>query len=185
MIRNEKLLLFENHRDFLIDKLETKEIDKAEFVVENYNFFIQSDLKPYKKISTIEEGLYNYQYYNTLAKYDKMKAKELKYTDPFVSVDFKKQGDKYYFEKERVTEKLIDLYGNNKIDAYYIQVTSKSLKGKLFEIVFVDLDRVILHSMDRKILRMLKNRKSFHKQIKKSIIDEYINSLYWCIGVSN
>ena len=49
---------------------------------------------------------------------------------------------------------------------------------KSFEIVFEDLDKVILHSKDVKIHNMLVKMKKFDKKMQKSIIDDYINSLY-------
>ncbi|MCK5763275.1 MAG: hypothetical protein KAH05_04070 [Clostridiales bacterium] len=173
-----KLQEFEKHRDNLINQLENGIIDKTEFINGNYQFFNKSEMEPFAEITTVDEALYNYQYYNTLAKYGKMLAMELKYKDPFVAVEHRKKADKYYYLKERVTEKLIALYGDKPLKAYYIKVTSKSLKGKLFEIVFEDLDKVILHSKDVRIHNILVKMKKFDKKMQKSIIDDYINSLY-------
>lgn len=178
MIKNEKMKAFEKHREHLIDQLLAKECDKTEFVFRNYNFFNQEGQEPYEVVNTIEEGLYNYQYYNTMAKYARIMAKELKYKDPFVAVDFKKSAVKLYYKKEHVTTRLIELYDKGDMEAYFIKVSSKSLNGKLFEIVFKDLDRVILHSMNLNILKLLNKRKCFENKTKKSIIDDYINSLY-------
>lgn len=173
-----KLKDFEKHRDMLINQLLSKEIDKTEFIKGNYNFFNEPGRDPYVNITNVDEGIYNYQYYNTFAKYDNMMAKELKYKDPFVAVEHRKRAEKYYFLKERVTERLIHLYGERSLKAYYISVASRSLKGKLFEIVFEELDKVILHSMDKNIHKSLIKMKKFDRKIQKSIIDDYINSLY-------
>lgn len=178
MSENIKLKEFEKNRDNLISKLESAEIDKTEFIIANYEFFTTDNMEPYEKINEFSEGLYNYQYYNTMAKYLKMKSQELKYKDPFVAVDCRKKADKYYHKKELVTRKLLDLYQDRKLDAYYIDIDSKSLRGNLFEIVFLEYDRVILHSKDRIVLKKINSMQKFDKKYKKSMIDEYINSLY-------
>jgi len=178
MSENIKFKEFEKNRDNLIDKLESGEIDKTEFIVANHEFFIANNMEPYEEIVDFSEGLYNYQYYNTMAKYLKMKSKELKYKDPFVAFEHKKEAYKYYHKKERVTRKLVDLYGDGKLEAYYIDIDSKSLQGNLFEIVFLEYDRVVLHSKDKVVYNKINSMKKFNKKYKKSVIDEYINSLY-------
>jgi hypothetical protein len=178
MNAHEKLNAFETHRTFLIGRLEKGEIDKTSFIQMNHEYFEQIDHEPCEDVVSIEQCLYNYQYYNTQAKYAKMQSMLLKYKDPFVAVDFRKQAEKIYRIKERVTEKMVEVCKDQKIEAYYITISSKSLKGKIFEIVFKDLDQVILHSMDQRVKKKLIQMNCFDNRMKKSIIDEYINSLY-------
>ncbi|OPL09047.1 MAG: hypothetical protein AVO33_00890 [delta proteobacterium ML8_F1] len=173
-----KLKEFFNHRERLIASLEKGEIDKASFIRENYNFFLSEEHGPYDNPQTFEEGLYNYQYYNTVAKYLRIQARELKYTDPFVAAANKKEAQKLYRMKEEVTLVLLRLYSDGPVEAYYIPMASKTLGGKLFEIHFKDLDKVILHSMDPRVLKLLRKRGVFDTSVRKSLIEAYINSLY-------
>jgi len=173
-----KLKEFFDHRDRLITALEGGEIDKAAFVRGNYEFFLSGDHGPYEKALTLEEGLYNYQYYNTVAKYLRIQARELKYKDPFVAVDHRKEADRLYKMKEQVTLEILKVYVRGPVEAYYIPMQSKSLGGRLFEIHFKDLDKVILHSMDPRVLKVLKKKGVFDENVRKSLIESYINSLY-------
>ncbi len=178
MNAHDKLKAFEAHRTLLIGRLEKGEIDKTSFIQFNHEYFDQTDHEPCEDAPSVEQCLYNYQYYNTQAKYAKMQSMLLKYKDPFVAVDFRKQAEKIYRIKERVTEEMIEICKGQDIEAYYIKISSKSLKGKIFEIVFKELDQVILHSMDERVKKRLIKMNCFDNRVKKSIIDEYINSLY-------
>ncbi|MBS7528604.1 hypothetical protein KHM83_18200, partial [Fusibacter paucivorans] len=58
----------------------------------------------------------------------------------------------------------------------YIDLNSRALCGQVFEIVLHDLDSVILHSRDRKILFKLKAAGCFEDSAKPSLIHDYVNT---------
>lgn len=178
MRAKEKLAAFEAHRRELIRQLEAGEIDKATFIEANHAFFEAAEHGPSQEMATVEECLYNYQYYNTLAKHEKQLSMALKYKDPFVAVEHRKRAEKIYRTKEKVTLQMLKVCRGQRIEAYFIKVSSKSLTGKLFEIVFHDLEQVILHSMDFAVRRQLMAMRCFDPKMRKSVIDDYINSLY-------
>lgn len=64
------------------------------------------------------------------------------------------------------------------IEAYFVKVKSKNLKRKLFEIVLLDYDNVILHSKSEAILNMLIKEKVFINEVRNSLVDSYINQKY-------
>ena len=78
---------FFSHRNSLIIQYKNGDISKREFLEGNFDFVEQMNVKPFSRIDSYEKGMYNYQYYNVLAKYYTMLAK-----------DMKRQGqhDKYY-----------------------------------------------------------------------------------------
>jgi len=53
------------------------------------------------------------------------------------------------------------------IEAYFVKVKSKNLRKKLFEIVLLDYDNIILHSKSEAILKHAYERKCLHKRSKK------------------
>ena len=70
---------FEN-RSSLIIQYQNGDLTKREFLEYNYDIVRKSNLKPFLKVDSYEKGMYNYQYYNVLAKYYTMLAKEIKNT---------------------------------------------------------------------------------------------------------
>lgn len=63
-----KLETFNKWRKESIDLLTEKKICKNEFLEINYEYLVKLDLKPFSNISTVLEAVYNYQYYNIMAK---------------------------------------------------------------------------------------------------------------------
>ena len=169
---------FIENRNMLIDKLEKREIDKVDFVLMNKEYFDNLGYTPEKEISSLEEGLFGYQYFNSYAKFHKMKARELKYGEPFIAHDHLKEADKLYKKKEAVTLKILEILGYKDIEAYYITSSSKSLRGRIFEILYHGDDKVILHSKDERIRQSLVKKGLFSKKTRESRIDSYIISLY-------
>ena len=88
-----------------------------------------------------------------------------------------KQADYYYNKKDQATLKVIELLNYKGISAYPIYVKSKALKNKLFEIVIDDYN-MILHSTNEIILKRLREEHIFCEEIRKSVIDNYINQRY-------
>ena len=69
---------FFEERDSLIYQFTKGDISKKEFIEEHYFFIMRLNLKPFKKIDSFEKGLYNYQYFNAVAKYYRLRAKDKK-----------------------------------------------------------------------------------------------------------
>ncbi len=141
---------------------------KSEYLMENLNAVLSLKSEPFKKIDSVEKGLFNYQYFNALAKEIKMRA-----TNSFDD----EKADYYYEKKDNATLKVIELLDYKGILAYPIYVRSKALKGKLFEIVLENYN-MILHSTNELILKRLKDMEVFSEEIRKSVIDGYINQRY-------
>ncbi|MTI47017.1 MAG: hypothetical protein FH761_04215 [Firmicutes bacterium] len=170
---------FEN-RDSLIIQYRNGDMTKREFLQLNFDFIQQMRVKPFSKIDSYEKGMYNYQYYNVLAKYYTM-----------LGVDMKRQGKHYnyfkhhlnkahyyYNEKDKSTLKLLRHLEFENVEAYFIKVESKRLKDKLYEIVLKDYEFAIFHSKSNWLLKILKEEGVFISGKKKSLIDGYINEKY-------
>ena len=56
------------YRQSLIDQYLKGDMTKREYLRENFDAVMSHDFGPFKNIDTVEKGLYNYQYYNALAK---------------------------------------------------------------------------------------------------------------------
>ena len=73
-IPTKQLEIFFKRRNELIKELSIRKIDKLSFLEKNYELIQNLNMKPLLNISTLEEGMYNYQYYNILAKFFKQKS---------------------------------------------------------------------------------------------------------------
>lgn len=173
---NELLDLFMEKRNSIIDRLDRKEITKEEFLEENYFLLNRLSMKPFLKIDNISKGIYNYQYYNILAKYHGNLANDYKNRD---KKKYKKEINKinnYYYEKDKIIIKILDIDNYENIESYYIKMHSTRLNNNLFEIVITNREKAIFHSMNIEILKKLKENKVFIEETKLSKIDEYVNS---------
>lgn len=56
------------YRQSLIDQYKKGDMTKREYLKMNYDAVMNNDIRPFKNIDTVEKALYNYQYYNALAK---------------------------------------------------------------------------------------------------------------------
>ena len=124
------------------------------------------NIKPFRKIDSVEKGLFNYQYYNALAK-DAMT----------VAGRHDSEAGFYYREKDKATLSILRLLDYQNVSAYYIKVRSSYLKGKIYEIVLKDYN-TIMHSKNNFILESLKQAGVFLEGMRISIIDGYINQKY-------
>ncbi|QZY53736.1 DUF6648 family protein [Crassaminicella profunda] len=172
---------FFNNREALIQQFKKGDITKKEFIEEHYYFIQRLNLKPFKyRIDSFEKGIYNYQYYNMLAKYSYMKSKDSKLQQKHPQLVNKLQRDAnyYYSKKDKTTLKLLEYLDFTNVEAYYIKVKSKGLKDKLFEIVLMDYDHFILHSVSSWLRDRLMEEGVFIEEKRKSLIDQYINEKY-------
>ncbi|QQK07489.1 DUF6648 family protein [Miniphocaeibacter halophilus] len=172
----ELLNLFIQKRNDLIDQLDKGKINKEVFLENNYALLDRLSMKPFLKIDTVEKGIYNYQYYNILAKYHNNLANKYKEKD---KKRYKKEINKtnnYYYEKDRIILEILELVEYKNIDCYFIEMHSNRLNNNLFEIILNNYEKTILHSMNTDILNKLKRKGVFNNAVKKSKIDLYVNS---------
>ncbi|RKD22375.1 hypothetical protein SAMN02745883_00784 [Caminicella sporogenes DSM 14501] len=169
------------NRNSLIIQFHNGDISKREFIEEHYHFMQRLNLKPFKNgIDSFEKGIYNYQYYNMYAKYCYMKSKDRKLIEkhPKVAREYGRKAGYYYHQKDKSTLKLLEYIDFKNVEAYYIKVKSKVLRNKLYEIVLKDYDNIILHSKSEYMLKRLKEEGVFKNEVRKSLIDSYINTKY-------
>lgn len=171
---------FFEHRDMLIIQHMNGDINKKEYLELNYKYMLEGNVKPFQRIDSFEKGMYNYQYYNMMAKYHMMIAQEIKDKGKHISFYSKYLGeaDYYYNEKDKTTFRLLRFLHYENVEAYYIKMESASLEGKLFEIVLNDFEYAVLHSKSLWLLDVVKKEKVFSEVKKISVIDYYVNSKY-------
>lgn len=171
---------FFRNRDSLIEALAQGEIGKREFLDGNYQYIVNNNIKPFEIIDSFEKGMYNYQYYNVMAKYYKSLISEMKTEKKTSSFYGKYMEDmKYYYdEKDKVSFRLLKHIKYKNVEAYYIDVNSNNLKNKLFEIVLKDYKYAVLHSMAQWLLNALIKEQVFDSNCRKSVIDDYVNKDY-------
>lgn len=177
-IPTKQLEIFFKRRNELIKELSIRKIDKLSFLEKNYELIQNLNMKPLLNISSLEEGMYNYQYYNILAKFFKQKSilysnnkkKQKKYNENLM------KSNNYYAEKDKFLLKMIDFLDKNSTEAYFIDMNSKRLNNSLFEIVVKDVEFAIFHSMNVEILQKLKEKNIFIDEIRISKINDYVNT---------
>lgn len=149
---------------------------KSEYLKMNYDAVVYNTIKPFKNIDTVEKGLYNYQYYNALAKENRSIGSC--YGNEFeIKKEYIEKSDYYYRKKDKATLKVLKLLDYKGVEAYFVKVHSKNLKGKLFEIVLDDYN-MILHSTSEVIRNLLIEEEVFYNESRISVIDGYINQRY-------
>ena len=171
---------FFEERDALIYQFSKGDISKKEFIEEHYYFIMRLKLKPFKIIDSFEKGIYNYQYYNAIAKYNRLRAKDKKLAEkhPELVKGILDEVKAAYRNKDDSVIRLLRFLKYENIEAYFIKAKSEYLDNKLFEIALLDYEGVIFHSISRKLLEELKREGVFENVRKKSKIDEYVNRKY-------
>lgn len=161
-----------NYRQALIDQYIKGDMTKREYLDKNLDAVLSLNIKPFKNVDTVDKALFNYQYYNAMAKDCKMGAYgEYEY-------QFHEKTDYYYSQKDKATMRVLQLLDYSGVRAYHISVRSKELKNKLFEIILTEYNNVILHSTNKIIKNRLMDEGCFESGTKKSLIDYYINHRY-------
>lgn len=171
---------FFEHRDMLIVQYMNGDITKKEFLEMNYDFIKKMKVKPFERIDSYEKGMYNYLFYNMMAKYHRMIAKEIKDKGKHL-VYYKKyidDADYYYNEKDKTTFRLLRFLNFENVEAYFIKMKSSILENKLYEIVLKDYEYAVFHSKSIWLLNVLKKEGVFLENKKKSVIDYYVNEKY-------
>jgi hypothetical protein len=169
----------------IIKQYNKGDLSKSEFIEMNYHNIQALGIEPFKKIDNVKKGIFNYKYYNVLAKYYQKKAHDLPRAHPAREDYFTLSGS-FYHKKDDVTFKLLNVIDYQGIEAYYVRVNSQNLKRKLIEIVikeheemaFYGYDELILHTTDERILNALIRENVFSEQTRASLIDNYVNKKY-------
>ena len=171
---------FFDNRSSLIVQFRNGDITKKQYLEYNYDLVKRMNLKPFLRLDSYEMGMYNYQYYNVLAKYFTMLAKDIKNTRKHQRYYnyYLNKGNNYYHEKDKAALSLLKYLDFKGVEAYYINVNSKSLNDKLYEIVLLDYKEAIFHSKAIWLLDILIEEGIFIEGKKNSLIDEYINETY-------
>jgi len=177
-MKEEKLEAFIAFRNKLIDQLDHQKINKFDFTRKNYEYISKYEVNPYGEIESVSAGAFAYQYFNSTAKYYLSTAFEIELKDPEKAYKLRELGFENYEYKNNVIKKVLKLIDYQNVEAFYIEMNSKALEGDLFEIVLLDYEKMIFHTKDRLILNRLKKNNCFSKEIKKSLISEYINKKY-------
>ena len=100
-------------RQALIDQYTRGDMTKSEYLNKNLDAVMSLNIKPFRKIDSVEKGLFNYQYYNALAK-DAMT----------VAGRHDSEAGFYYREKDKATLSILRLLDYQNVSAYYIKVRS-------------------------------------------------------------
>jgi hypothetical protein len=171
---------FFEHRDMLIVQHMNGDINKKEYLELNYKYILEKGVKPFQCIDSIEKGMYNYQYYNMMAKYHRVVAQDIKDKGKHISFYSKylEEADYYYNEKDKTTFRLLRFLQYENVESYFIKMESSNLEGKLYEIVLKNYEYAILHSKSIWILEVLKKENVFLEGRRKSVIDYYVNQKY-------
>lgn len=172
-----KLQKYFNYRQSLIDQYIKGDMTKNEYLRENLEAVLTLRDSPFKNVDTAEKALFNYQFFNAMAKEAKAEAAYAVNKDYAFSL--RDKANYYYSKKDNATLTLLRLIDFRGVKAYFISTKSKYFKGKLFEIVVEDYDNMILHSLNPVILNRLKDEGVFDEHTKKSLIDGYINQKYY------
>lgn len=164
------------YRQSLIDQYAKGDMTKQEYLQRNYEAVIYGDIGPFRNMDTLEKALFNYQYYNALAKEMKT-VSTTRDMDYELKRDYMEKSNYYYSKKDKATLTALRMLDYKGVVAYFIKIRSKFLKGKLFEIV-IEEEGIILHSTSTLILKCLREEGVFQEESRKSVIDDYVNRRY-------
>lgn len=163
------------YRQSLIDQYTKGDLTKKEYLNRNLEAVLALKDEPFKRVDSVEKGLFNYQFFNALAKDASMEAK--RYASKEFCYIYNEQINYYYDRKDGATMKILELLNFSGVKSYFIKVKSRDLKNKLFEIVLEE-SGMILHSTSEAVLNRLRSENCFSEEVKKSLIDSYINHKY-------
>lgn len=169
---------FLDKRTSLITRYSEGDMSKKEFLEGNFDFLREMDVKPFKEIDSFEKGMYNYQYYNVMAKYYNMKALDARDSYSNKYNHYRDMRNRYYHEKDKSTMDFLKFLDFKDVEAYYVEMESDFLDDQIFEIVLLNYEKAIFHSKSYWLLKKLRDKEVFIRGKKKSIIDQYINEKY-------
>ncbi len=170
---NDKLKQVLLERNRLIDQLDRCRMTKQEFHQANYQILQRWQMKPYPTIVSMEQGIYNYQYYNTMAKEYQRRATQ-------VGAKGKPRIEQlirnYFTLKDECIHQMLSLTINEPVECYFINTESSLLRNRLLEIVYLNREKVILHTVNPRIIQKVKRMDLFIPEVRISRIHSYINA---------
>lgn len=161
---------FFEYRKSLIDQYAKGDMTKSEYLQSSLDAVLSLGIKPFRNIDTVEKGLFNYQYYNAMAKAARIEGYDSR-------VDMLERVNYLYRKKDHATLVALELLEFRGVSAYFVSTRSKELKGKLIEIIIEKYD-MILHSKSPRILERLREERIFDEGTRLSVIDGYVNQKY-------
>jgi len=168
---------FWRHRESLIYQYSIGDISKDEFIERNYEYIQSMDVSPYRRVDNFKKGIFNYQYYNVLAKYYQRKASRA-HRGSDIRQAHLARARHFYEKKDRATARMIELTDYEGMTAYFVRVHSQALRNTLYEIIFDEYPEIVLHSTDQSILADLRAAGVFAEGKRRSIVHDYINEKY-------
>lgn len=90
------------YRQSLIDQYAKGDMTKREYLQRNYEAVIYGDIGPFRNMDTLEKALFNYQYYNALAKEMKT-VSTTRDMDYELKRDYMEKSNYYYSKKDKAT----------------------------------------------------------------------------------
>ncbi|NLI39430.1 MAG: hypothetical protein GX384_08830 [Clostridiaceae bacterium] len=183
---------FLRHRQSLLLQYKMGDLTKNEFIEENFHYIERLGIQPFTRVDNIKKAIYNYHYHNVNAKYWQRIARDTRNTSKERQAYYT-QSYNHYREKDRSTLQLLRLIDYSGVEAYYVNVRSSLLKGKLIEIVIHNPDvlmeintpgntfeqeLLILHTKSQGIAEALRNNGVLREDKRKSLTDSYINQKY-------
>ena len=176
-----KIQRYFRHRQHLIEQYIQGDMTKGEYLKENLRAVLSLDIEPFRNLDTVEKALFNYQYFNAIAKENMRLAKAAK--DYHTRKVYEKDAAYEYDMKDKATSRVVQLLDYRYMTAYFIRVRSQLLKGRLFEIVLEEsrdnpVGGIVLHSANERILQKLREEGVFTEERRYSVIDHYINQKY-------
>ena len=148
------------YRQSLIDQYAKGDMTKREYLQRNYEAVIYGDIGPFRNMDTLEKALFNYQYYNALAKEMKT-VSTTRDMDYELKRDYMEKSNYYYSKKDKATLTALRMLDYKGVVAYFIKIRS-----------------IILHSTSTLILKCLREEGVFQEESRKSVIDDYVNRRY-------
>lgn len=183
---------FLRHRQSLLMQYKMGDMTKNEFIEENYYYVESLGIQPFTRVDNVKKAIYNYHYHNIHAKYWQRIANDPRNTEKERQAYYAKSNS-HYREKDRATLQLLRLIDYSGVEAYYVNVKSSMLKGKLIEIVIhnpdvlmeinipdntFEQDLLILHTKNPGIAEDLRKNGVLREDKRKSLADSYINQKY-------
>lgn len=183
---------FLRHRQSLLLQYKMGDMTKNEFIEENYYYIENLGIQPFTRIDNVKKAIYNYHYHNINAKYWQRIANDPRNTPKERQACYA-QSNNHYREKDKATLQLLRLIDYSGVEAYYVNVRSAKLKGKLIEIVVHNPDvlmeinipentfeqeLLILHTKNPAIAEALRSNGVLKEDRRKSLADNYINQKY-------
>lgn len=186
---------FLRNRQSLLIQYKMGDMTKNEFIEENFHYMESLGIQPFTRVDNVKKALYNYHYHNVNAKYWQRISNDPKNTDRQRQAYFTKSLE-HYREKDHATLALLRLIDYKGVEAYYVNVKSPLLKGKLIEIVITDPDilleinafystyhsadhdLLILHTKSLGVAEALRKNGVLREDKRQSLTDSYINQKY-------